>query len=131
MDAGERAATEADSADGADGVVVGERDVGALRFFVDGHFRDDRDAHACGNHAEQAGELATFENNLGMEARAIAGGEGVFAEAVTIAEKEEGFRTEVFERDGALARERMRVGQSGEKGLRKNGKRFEFVATDG
>ena len=97
MDAGEGAAAETDGADGADGVIVGETDVRAGGFFVDGHFRDDGDAHAGGDHAEQAAELSAFEGDLRMEARAIACGQRVFAEAVAVAEKKKGLIAQIFQ----------------------------------
>ena len=96
MDAGEGAAAQPDSADGANGVIVGEADVGARRFIVDGHFWHDRNTHAGRDHAEKAAELAAFEDDLRMEARAIAGGEGVFAEAVAVAKKQKGFGTKIL-----------------------------------
>jgi hypothetical protein len=131
VDAGEGAAAEADGADGADRVVVGEADVGAGGFFVDGHFGDDGDAHARGDHAEQAAELSAFEGDLGMEARAVAGGEGVFAEAVAVAKKEEGLIAQIFQRDGALTGELVIFWKSGEERLGDDWKSFKFVAANG
>jgi hypothetical protein len=97
VEAGERAAAEADGADGAGGMIVGERDVGARRFFVDCHFGDEGNAHASGDHAEEAAELAAFEDDLRMEAGAVASGKRVFAEAVAVAKEQEGFSAEVFQ----------------------------------
>jgi hypothetical protein len=77
-------------------VIVGERDVGAGRFFVEGHFGDEGNAHASGDHAEEATELAAFEDDLRMEPGAVASGKRVFAEAVAVAEEQEGFGAEVF-----------------------------------
>ena len=131
MDAGERAAAQADGANGADGVLVGEADVGAGRFIVDGHFRNDGNAEAGGDHAEQAAELAAFEGDLRMQARAIAGGEGVFAEAVAVAKKEEGFRAKILQGKATLARELVRFRKSGEERFREDGKGFKFVAANG
>jgi hypothetical protein len=61
-----------------------------------GHFRNDGNSHACTDHAEQTTELATFKNNLGMKASAIAGGDGGIAKAVAVAEKQERFGAKVF-----------------------------------
>lgn len=87
MEAGEGAAAEADGADGARGAGVGEGNVDAGGFFVEGHFGDQGDAHAGRDHAEEAAELATFEGDLRVQAGAIAGCESVFAEAVAVAEE--------------------------------------------
>jgi hypothetical protein len=131
VDARDGAAAEADGADGADGVIVGKADVGAGGFFVDGHFGDDGDAHACSDHAEQAAELSTFESDLRMEACAVAGGEGVFTEAVAVAEKKEGLIAQIFQRDGALAGELVIFWKSGEERLGDDWKSFKFVAANG
>jgi len=83
---GERAAAKDDGADSANSLFIGNADVAALRFFLDGHFGDDGNSHARADHAKQAAELAAFENNLGMEARTIAGGDGGVAKAVAVAQ---------------------------------------------
>jgi hypothetical protein len=92
MDAGEGAAAETDGANGADGVVIGQADESALGLFVDGHCGNHGNTHAGADHADKAAELAAFENDLRMKAGAIAGGKGVFAETMAIAEEEKRFR---------------------------------------
>jgi len=52
MDAGEGAAAETHGSDAANGVIIDDADVGAVGFFVDGHFGDDGYAHAGSYHAE-------------------------------------------------------------------------------
>src|SRR5256885_11573583 len=71
---GERAAAKEDGADGANRLVIRNADVSAWRFFLDGHFGNDGNAHARADHAEKAAELAAFENDLRVETRAGAGG---------------------------------------------------------
>src|SRR5256885_16904057 len=73
---GERAAAKEDGADGANRLVIRNADVSAWRFFLDGHFGNDGNAHARADHAEKAAELAAFENDLRVETRAVAGGNG-------------------------------------------------------
>jgi hypothetical protein len=131
VDAGEGAAAEPDGTDCTDSLIVGEEDVGAGRFFVDGHFRHDGNAHASGDHADKAAELATFEHDLGMKARAVAGGESVFAETVAVAKEEEGFGAKILQRKIAVASEWVRFGNGGEERFGKNGEGFKFVAADG
>ncbi len=84
MRAGQRAAAEDDGTNSANSLFIGDPHVAALRFFLDGHFRDDGNSHAGADHAEQAAELATFENDLRMQTRAIAGGNGGIAETVAV-----------------------------------------------
>jgi len=95
---GERTATKDNGADGANSLVIGDADVAAWRFFLDGHFGNDGNAHAGSDHAEKTAELSAFENNLRMEARAVAGGNGGIAETVAVAQKQERFGAKVFER---------------------------------
>jgi hypothetical protein len=92
----ERAPAEDNRADCACSLFVADWNVTAGRILFDGHFRNDGDAHTGADHAEKAAELATLKNNLGMKARAIAGGDGGVAKAVAVAEKQEGFGAKVF-----------------------------------
>jgi len=128
--AGKGATAEADGADGARGVVIGQGDVGAVGLSFDRHLGNKGDTHACGDHAEQAAELAAFKDDLRVETRAIAGGESVFAEAVAITEEKEWLRTQVLQSDRTTARERVILRESGEERLRENRKSFEFVAAN-
>src|SRR4029077_10310293 len=91
----------------------------------------DGNAHARANHAEQAAELATFENDLRMETRAIAGGNGGIAETVAVAQEQEGFGAEILERKRRARVELVLLGESGEEPLGQKRKSFEFVAADG
>ena|ERR1700674_3900837 len=100
MGAREGTAAEDGGADGAKGLVIGDADIAALRFFLDGHFGNDGNAHACANHAEKAAKLAAFENNPRMEACAVACGNRRIAETVAVAQEQKGFRTKIFEGKG-------------------------------
>jgi len=82
----ERSASEDDRANGAHGLFVGNMDVMASRILVDSHLRNYGDTHSGAYHACQTTELATFKNNLGMKAGAIAGGDGGLTKAVAVAE---------------------------------------------
>ncbi len=94
---GERAAAKDNCADGAHGLLIGDPDVAALRFFLDGHFGNDGNPHARADHAEKAAELAAFENDLRMETRAVASGNGSIAETVAVTQEKERFGAEIFE----------------------------------
>ena len=120
MEAGEGAAAKDDGADGAGGFVVGDAHVAAARIFLDGHFGDDRNAHSGANHAEDAAELATLENDLRIEAGTIARGDGGVAKAVTIAQQQERLLAEILERERTTAGEpqpslRKRIVRSGSR----------------
>jgi len=91
-------AAEDDGANGANGLFIGDAHVAALRFFLDGHFRDDGNSHSRADHAEKTAELAALENDLGMQTRAIAGGHGRIAETVTIAQEQKRLGAEILER---------------------------------
>jgi hypothetical protein len=130
VDAREGAAAEADGADGARGLVVGEGDVGTVGLFFERHLRDERDAHACRDHAEQAAELAAFEHNLRVETRAVAGGESVFAEAVAVSKEQERFGAQILQRNRTAACERVILRESSEERLGEYWKSFEFVAAN-
>jgi len=41
---------------------------------------NERDAHSCAYHSEQAGKLTASKNHLRMDACAVARGDGIFAE---------------------------------------------------
>ena len=131
VETGKGTAAETDDADSAGGVTVGQGNVGAMEFFLEGHFGDKRDTHPGGDHAEEAAELATFENDLWVQSSAIAGGQRIFAEAMAVAEEEEGFGAKLFQSQRATAGQRVLMRQSGEDGLGEDGEGFEFVAPDG
>jgi len=113
------------------GLGVGDADEAAGFGFVDGHFGDEGDAHACADHGEEAGEVATFEDDARVEAGAVAGGDSGVAEAVAVAEKEEGIAAEIGELHFGAARELVRFGKRGEKAFGEERVRVEFVAADG
>lgn len=97
MRAGQRASAEDDGADRAcRGGVVNAHEA-TPRLFVDGHFRNDRDAHAGAHHAEQAAELAALRNNLPVQTCAVARRDGGIAETVAIAQQQEGLGAQVFQ----------------------------------
>jgi hypothetical protein len=127
----ERAAAKDDSANGTNGLVIGNADVAALSLFLDGHFRNDGNAHARADHTEKTAELAAFENDLRMETRAVAGGNGGIAEAVAVAQEQEGFGAEIFEGERLTGGEFVFLGEYSEEPLGQQRKSIEFVATDG
>jgi hypothetical protein len=89
--AGEGPAAEDNRADGAGSLLIGNVNVTACRFSLDGHFRNDRNTHSRANHAEQAAELAAFKDNLRVKTRAVAGSDSGVSEAMAIAQQQEGF----------------------------------------
>jgi hypothetical protein len=113
------------------GLGVGDANEAAGAGFVDGHFGDEGDAHAGADHGEKAGEMAAFEDDAGVEAGAVAGGDGGIAEAVAIAEKEEWIAAEVGELHRGTASELVSFGQRGVEALGEERVGVEFVAADG
>jgi hypothetical protein len=55
-----------------------------LRAMVDGYRGYQRNPDAGTDQTEQAGELSALENYLRRDARAVAGGYGVFAETMAV-----------------------------------------------
>ena len=101
MRAGQRTAAEDDGADRACGNGIVNAHEAAPRLFVDGHFRNDGDAHTRSHHAEKAAELAALKNNLRVQAGSVARCDGRIAEAVAIAQQQKGLGAQVFQREGA------------------------------
>jgi hypothetical protein len=95
--AGERPAAEDNRADGAGSLLIGDVHETAWRFSIDGHFRNDGNAHSRANHAEQAAELTTFKHNLRVKTRSVAGSDSGVPEAMAITQQQEGFGAEVFQ----------------------------------
>ncbi len=62
-----------DDANGPRGAPIGKRAETASCSLLNGHCRHDRNARSGANHAENAAELAAFEDNFGIQARAFAG----------------------------------------------------------
>ena len=110
---------------------VGDADEAAGFGFVDGHFGDEGDAHACADHGEEAGEVAAFEDDVRIEAGAVAGGDSGFAEAVAVAEKEEGIAAEIGKLHFGAACQFVRFGKRGVKAFGEKRVSVEFVAADG
>ena len=130
VEAGEGAAAKDDGADGAGGFVVGDAHLAAARIFLDGHFGDDRNAHSGANHAEDAAELATLENDLRIEAGTIARGYRGVAKAVTIAQQQERLLAEILERKRTAAGERVLSWKRGEEAFGEEWKGVELVAAN-
>jgi len=119
---------EGDGGYGALGLEVGDADEAAGFGFVDGHFRDEGNSHACTDHGEEAGEVATFEDDEGVEAGAITGGDGRVAEAVAVAKEKEWIAAEIGELQRGAAGELVGFRQRGVEAFRKERMCFEFVA---
>ena len=107
MRASEGATAKDGHADSTNSLFIGDADVAALRLFLDGHFRDDRNSHARADHAEKTAELAAFENDLRMEPRAITGGDGRIAKTVAVAQQKKRLLPEITQRDRPAAGESM------------------------
>ncbi len=127
----EGAAAEDQGGDGAVGLGVGDAHEAAGFGFVDGHFGDQGDAHAGADHGKEAGEMAAFEDDTGVEAGSIAGGDGGVAEAVAVAEEEEWIAAEVGELQSRATGELVFFRERGEKAFGEERMGFEFVAADG
>lgn len=130
-DTGEEAATEYGGADSSAGACIGNAYVTAARVFLDGHFRNDGDAHAGADHIQQAGELTALENDLGIDASAAAGGHGRVAKTVAIAQKQEGIDAEIGEGKRTARGELVTRRERGEEALGEQGSGFEFAASHG
>ena len=76
---------------------IGDADETAGSGFIDGHFGDEGDAHAGADHGEKTGEVAAFEDDAGIEAGTVAGGDGGIAETVAVAEKKKRITAEIGE----------------------------------
>ena len=112
---GQRAAAEHNDADGADSLLIGDAHITALRFFLDGHFGNDGNTHPRADHAEEAAELAAFENYLRMQTRAVAGGDGGITKAVAVTQEQEGFSAKVFEGKRRARVEFVLLGERGKE----------------
>ena len=122
MGAGERASTEKNRADRASSVRVVNADEAAGSGFVDGHFRDDGDAHVRADHREETGKVATFKNDAGVEAGAVAGGDRSFAEAVSIAEKKKRIEAQIGETKRGSTSELVLFGEPAKRRSVRRGK---------
>jgi hypothetical protein len=129
--AGEGASPEEYRADGTSGVRVVDADEAAGGGFVDSHFRNDGDAHMRADHGEKTGKVATFKNDAGVEAGAVARGNGGFAETVPIAKKKKRIEAQIGETKRGSTSKLVLFGECGKEALGKEGDRFEVVAADG
>ena len=112
------------------GLGVGDSNEAAGFGFVYGHFGDEGDAHSGADHGEQAGEVAAFEDDAGIQAGAIAGGYGGFAETVAVAEEEEGIAAEIGELQRRATGEFVFFRERCKEALGEERVGFEFVAAD-
>jgi hypothetical protein len=110
---------------------VGDADEAAGLRFVHGHFGDEGNAHAGADHGEEAGEVAAFEDDAGVETGAVASGYGGVAEAVAVAKEEKWIEAEIGELKRGAAGEFVGFGERGEEAFGEKGMSFEFVAADG
>jgi hypothetical protein len=131
MSAGEGTAAQDNGADGTRGFLICDANVAAARIFLDRHFGNDGDAHACSYHAEEAAELAAFENDLWMHAGAVAGSNRRIAEAMAVTEEKKRFSAEIFERNRTAGGEFVLPGQGREQPLGEQRGSVKFVAADG
>src|SRR5713101_1915241 len=113
----ERAAAEHSHANRTNSLFIGDAHIAALRFFLDGHFGNDGNAHPGADHAEKAAELAAFKNDLRMETRAVAGGNGGIAETVAVAEEQERLGAEILEGERLAGVKFVFFGERGEEPL--------------
>jgi len=74
--------------------------------------------------------LTAFENDLRVETRAIAGGDGVLAEAMAVAEEKERFLADVFEGNGAAACQFVLLWKDRKERFGEERERFKFVAAN-
>jgi hypothetical protein len=131
VEAGARAAAEVDGSNDAEGLVVGDADEVAGSGSFDGHFGNDRNAHARAYHAEKAAKLAAFKDDLRINPGAVAGGDGGVAKTVAIAEQEEGLGAEILEEERRALSEAMMLGNGSEKAFGEEWRGFKFMPADG
>jgi hypothetical protein len=129
--AGEGASPEEHCADRTSGVRVVDADEAARGGSIDGHFRDNGNAHVRADHREETGEVAALKNDAGVKASAIAGGNGGFAETVSIAEQKERIEAKVGEAKRRSTGQFVLFGKRGQEAFRKKRKGLEVVAADG
>jgi hypothetical protein len=130
-DTGEEAAAEEGGADGAASARIGDAHVTAAGVFLDGHFGNDGDAHACPDHVQQAGKLTALENDLGIDASAAARGHRGIAKAVAVAQKQEGVGAEIGEGKRTAASELVTGRERGEEPLGNQRSGVKFAAAHG
>src|SRR5262249_44538720 len=130
MCASERAAAERYSTDGANSFAIGNRNVATAGFLIYSHLRDKGDAHSRPHHSQQARKLTAFEDDLRVNASAIARCDGIFAKAMTVTKKEERFFADILKRNGLATGKFVLLWQNGEKRLCEQRRRFEFVTAN-
>ena len=131
VDTCERAAAKDHGADGPCGFVVGDSDITAISALLDRHFGNNRYAHAGSNHAEDTAELAALEDDLRMDSRTVASGNGGVAEAVPVAKEQKRFLAEIFQGNGAPIGERVLVGKRSEQSFGEERRCIELMAANG
>ena len=112
-------------------VAICYANITAALMFIYGHLGDDGNPHAGAHHAEDAAELATFENYLGIDARTITRSYCSISKAVSVSEEKERFGAEIFERERATPGEFVVFRESREKTFGEKWKGFELVPADG
>lgn len=127
----ERAATEDYCADDANGLAVRDAYVTASSALLHGHFWNDGHAHSRADHAQNAAELAALENNLRMQARAIACRDGGIPETMAVAQEKKRFRSKILKRERAAVGERMLFRERSEKALGEKRETVELLTADG
>ena len=116
--------------DGPFGLGVRDADESAGPGFVHGHFGDEGDAHAGTDHGQEAGKVAAFEDDAGIEAGAIASGDGGIAEAVAVAKKKKWIAAKIGELQRGAPGELVSFRQGGVEALGEERMKVEFVAAD-
>ena len=109
---------------------VRDADEAAGPGFVNGHFGDERDAHAGADHGQKTGKVAAFEDDAGIEAGAVAGGDGGIAKAVAVAKKKKWIAAKIGELQRGTPGELVSFRQRGVEALGKERMKLEFVAAD-
>jgi hypothetical protein len=126
----ERAAAENYGGNRAYGLGVGDADEAAGPGFVHSHFGDERDAHARADHGKKAGKVPAFEDDAWIEARAVAGGNGGIAEAVTVAKEKKWITAKIRELQRGAPGQLVSFGQRGVEALGEERVGVKFVAAD-
>ena len=109
---------------------VRDADEAAGPGFVHGHFGDEGDAHAGADHGQEAGKVAAFEDDAGIEAGPIASGDGSIAKAVAVAKKKKWIAAKIGELQRGAPGELVSFRQRGIEALGEKRVGIEFVAAD-
>ena len=93
----EAAPAQSGGDDGARRARVAETHIAAASVSVYGHFRDERDADTSCDHSKEAAELTALKRDARRDSGAGAGGDAEVAEAVAVAQHDEGLSAEILE----------------------------------